>query len=176
MGDMKLSAGQKFPSTIVKKFGGGEMNLASVPAEYDWRLVVVYRGKHCPFCTEYLLELKELLAEFNATGIDVVAASADSEERVNIHTSKFEPNFTVGYDLSIEQMRALGLYITTPRSPEESDRPFSEPGMFIINEKGETQIIDISNIAFGRPELKTMLRGLKYIRQPDKNYPIRGTY
>jgi len=169
--DMKLSAGQEFPSTIVKKLGGGDLDLSAIPSEYDWRVVVVYRGKHCPFCTEYLLEVKELLAEFNEAGLDVVAVSADSEERVNI-----EPNFDVGYDLSIEQMRALGLYITTPRSPEESDRPFAEPGFFVINDKGQAQIIDISNIAFGRPELKTMLRGLKYIRQPDKNYPVRGTY
>ncbi len=176
MGDMKLTAGQIFPSTIVKKLGGGDIDLAVIPEAYDWRIVVVYRGKHCPFCTEYLLELKELLSEFNTAGIDVIAVSADSEERVQIHAPQFEPNFAVGYDLNIDQMRALGLYISAPRSPQESDRPFAEPGFFVINEKGETQIIDISNIAFGRPELKTMLRGLKYIREPGKNYPVRGTY
>jgi len=174
--DMKLSAGQEFPSTIVKKLGGGDFDLSAIPSEYNWRVVVVYRGKHCPFCTEYLLEVKELLAEFNEAGLDVVAVSADSEERVNIHMPKIEPKFDVGYDLSIEQMRTLGLYITTPRMPEESDREFAEPGFFVINDKRQAQIIDVSNIAFGRPELKTMLRGLNYIRQPDKNYPIRGTY
>jgi len=176
LSDMKLSAGQEFPVTVVKKLGGGQLDLSVIPDDYDWQIVVVYRGKHCPFCTEYLLELKELLAGFNQAGINVIAVSADSEERVNIHAPKIEPTFDVGYDLSIEQMRALGLYITTPRMPEESDRPFSEPGFFVINDKGQAQIIDISNIAFGRPELKTMLRGLNYIRQPDKNYPIRGTY
>jgi len=87
-----------------------------------------------------------------------------------------DPNFDVGYDLTIEQMRELGLYITTPRSEKESDRPFAEPGFFIINDKKQAQIIDISNIAFGRPELKTMLRGLRHIRAPGNNYPIRGTY
>jgi len=137
---------------------------------------VVYRGKHCPICTEYLVQLNELLEDFNAVGVDVVALSADSEDRVKMQIPELSLKFQVGYDLSIEQMRALGLYITTPRSEAESNRPFAEPGLFIINEKKQTQIIDISNIAFGRPELKTLLRGLVHIRKPENNYPIRGTY
>jgi len=117
-----------------------------------------------------------MVAEFNDVGIDIVAVSADSEERAKIQIAEIQPNFDVGYNLSIPQMQELGLYITTPRSEAESDRPFAEPAFFIVNEHDQTQIVDISNIAFGRPELKTVLRGLKHIRSPGKNYPIRGTY
>jgi len=173
---MKLAAGQPFPNMIVKKFGGGEIDLSAATEPHDWRMVVVYRGKHCPFCTEYLVELRDLRDGFSEVGVDIVAVSADSEERVKIQMPEVDPNFDVGYDLTIEQMRELGLYITTPRSEKESDRPFAEPGFFIINDKKQAQIIDISNIAFGRPELKTMLRGLRHIRAPGNNYPIRGTY
>jgi len=176
MKSIKLNAGQIFPEIIVNKFGGGEINLSKIPSNFDWRMVVVYRGKHCPFCTEYLAELNELLDGFNAVGIDVVALSADSEDRVKMQIPELSLKFPIGYGLSIEQMKTLGLYITTPRSEAESDRPFAEPGFFIINEKKQTQIIDISNIAFGRPELKTMLRGLIHIRKPENNYPIRGTF
>jgi len=176
MTSMKLTAGQKFPSITVKNLSGGDLNLTARTAPYDWKMIVVYRGKHCPFCTEYLAELKEMVAEFNDVGIDIVAVSADSEERAKIQIAEIQPNFDVGYNLSIPQMQELGLYITTPRSEAESDRPFAEPAFFIVNEHDQTQIVDISNIAFGRPELKTMLRGLKHIRSPGKNYPIRGTY
>ena len=53
---------------------------------------------------------------------------------------------------------------------------FAEPGLFIINEKGQLQVIDISNGPFVRPELEVLLAGLGFIRNPDNNYPIRGTY
>jgi hypothetical protein len=48
--------------------------------------------------------------------------------------------------------------------------------LFIINDKKQAQIIDISNVPFSRPELKSMIMGLGFIRDPQNNYPIRGTY
>jgi len=176
MSTKKLAAAQVFPPIKVKKFGGGVIDLSFPPSDFDWRMVVVYRGKHCPYCTEYLLELNYLLDEYNDVGVDVVAVSADSADRVKEQIPPLNLKYDIGYDLSIEHMRALGLYITTPRSEAESNRPFAEPGLFVINEKNQAQIIDISNIAFGRPELKTMLRGLSHIRKPENNYPIRGTF
>ncbi len=74
------------------------------------------------------------------------------------------------------KVRELGLYISHPRSPEETDRPFPEPGVFIVNDKGKAQVIDLSNAPFARPELEMVLHGLEYIRDPEENYPIRGTY
>jgi len=176
MKPMKLAAGQVFPPIIVEKIGGGQIDLSIPPVSFDWRMVVIYRGKHCPFCTEYLVELNNLTKEVNGSGLDIFAMSADTEERAKMHIPSLNLKFDVGYGLNIQQMQDLGLYISTPRSEAESDRPFAEPGLFITNEKNQTLIIDISNVAFGRPELKTMLRGLKHIRKPGSNYPIRGTF
>jgi len=176
MSAMKLTAGQPFPAMTVKKIGGGEIDLSTPAAPCDWRLVIVYRGKWCPFCTEYLLELKELISEFNEAGVDVVTVSADTEEWAQEHMAKIEPNYDVGFGLTPEKMETLGLYISNPRSEVESDHPFAEPGMFVINQDGQAQIIDVSNVAFARPDLKTLLRGIKYIRTPGNNYPVRGTY
>jgi len=172
----KLSAGKPFPTTKVKMLGGGEINLGVPGKSYDWRLVIIYRGKWCPFCTEYLTELKGLVSAFNECGLDVVAVSADSEEWAQSHADDVQPNFDVGYGLTVEQMETLGVYISKPYSDAEPVTPFAEPALFVINEKGLAQIIDISNIAFARPDLATLLRGLQYIRAPDKNYPIRGTF
>ena len=65
--------------------------------------------------------------------------------------------FPVGYDLSVDQMRTLGLYISEPRSPQETDRPFPEPALFITNPEGKLQIVDVSNAPFARPELNAVI-------------------
>ena len=72
-------------------------------------------------------------------------------------------------------MKSLGLYISNPRSEAETDRPFSEPGLFVINASNQVQLIDISNAPFVRPELNAIINGLAFIRNPDNQYPIRGT-
>ncbi|TWX70622.1 AhpC/TSA family protein [Colwellia demingiae] len=176
MTNIKLTAGQIFPDITVASLEGGEIHLPTIYEGHDWRMVIVYRGQHCPLCTDYLLILKKLLPEFNAIGVDVVAVSSDSPEKANLQIGKINPNFDVGYELTTEQMKKLGLYISNPRSSEEADRPFAEPALFVINEKGEIQIIDISNAPFARPELSSILMGLKFVRNPENNYPIRGTH
>jgi hypothetical protein len=80
--------------------------------------------------------------------------------------------FPVGYDLTPEQMRELGLYVSDPRSADETDRQFAEPGVFVINGEGRTQIVDISNAPFARPELRSLLDGLIFVKA--LGYPIRG--
>lgn len=172
----KLTAGYALPNITIAKLGGGEIHLSKASKGYDWRMVVVYRGKHCPICTKYLSTLNDLLPEFNDIGVDVVAVSADSAEKAGIQLGEINPNFDVGYGLTLVQMHQLGLYISNPRSAEETDRPFAEPALLVINDKGELQIIDISNAPFARPELNSILMGLKFIRNPENNYPIRGTY
>src|SRR5216683_4256925 len=57
----------------------------------------------------------------------------------------------VGHSLTLDQMRALGLYVSKPRSAQETDRPFPEPGLLVVNSEGKVQIVDISNAPFARP-------------------------
>lgn len=164
------------PNLVAPKLGGGTEELFKPKNEHDWRMLLVYRGKHCPICTNYLVTLDSLLSQFNELGVDVMVVSADSEKQAIEHTEKLNLSFDVGYGLTIEQMKTLGLYISNPRSSQETDHPFAEPGLFVVNENNELQIIDISNAPFARPDLKSMLMGLGFIRNPDNNYPIRGTY
>ena len=78
----------------------------------------------------------------------------------------------MAYGLSIEQMKTLGLYVSTPRSDTETDRPFPEPALFVANPAGEAHIVEVSNAPFVRPELDLIVRGLK---AAGGGYPIRGT-
>lgn len=176
MSSIKLAAGELLSDMAVAKLGGGEIHLPTPPETYEWRVIVVYRGKHCPICTSYLAKLNELLPEFHEIGVDVVAISADDAEKAQFQMGKVNPHFEVGIGLSVEQMRKLGLYISNPLSATETDRPFAEPALFVVNKKGELQIVDISNAPFCRPELDSVLMGLKFILNPNNNYPVRGTH
>lgn len=175
MTSQKTTAGADFPEINVGRLGGGNLALGAPQGGHDWQMVVVYRGKHCPMCTTYLKELETLLPEFHALGVDVVAVSADPEDKASDQIALVQPSFPVGYDLSLDQMHELGLYVSDPRSPEENDRPFAEPGIFVVNADGQVQVTDISNAPFARPDLNTLLGGLRFIRNPENNYPIRGT-
>ena len=172
----RLAAGHPFPKIEVPRHGGGTLTLGQAETAGNWRMVVVYRGKHCPICTRQLTELKEKLGDFNGQGVEVVAVSADSAERAEAQLGEIAPNFPVGYDLSVAQMEELGLYISDPRSPKESDRPFAEPGLFIVNDKGQLQIADTSNAPFARPSFDALLKGIAFVRDPANDYPIRGTH
>ena len=176
MSAMKLDAGASFPKFDVAKFGGGTLNVGTPTGGHDWLLVVVYRGKHCPLCTRYLNTLNDLLPKFNELGVDVVAVSGDSEERAAIQLTDMNLDFQVGYNMTVSQMQALGLYVSDPRSEQESDRPFAEPGLFVVNAEGNIQILDISNAPFARPDLNVILGGISFVRNPENNYPVRGTH
>lgn len=166
----KLAAGAPFPAVSVPRLGGGEIAPAAMPG---WRLVVVYRGRHCPLCKIYLKALDGLLDEYAGAAVSVVALSGDPEDKAAADVAEHAWRFPVGYGMSVPQMRELGLYVSEPRSAQETDRPFPEPGLFLVNPDGRLQIVDISNAPFARPDLGGILRGVKLIQE--RSYPIRGT-
>lgn len=169
MSSNKMTAGEKFPALIWKSVSGNQVAPA---AGSGWRLLVVYRGRHCPLCKNYLNLLNEMVDEFRAANVAVMTVSADTREKAEMDVVEFGWKFPVGYDLSPDEMRQLGVYISNPRSPQETDRPFAEPALFVINPDGDAQIIDISNAPFARPDLKLLLKGLNLVMS--RNYPIRG--
>ena len=169
-----LTAGTLFPKTDVPRLGGGTLTLGAPQGGHDWQLVVIYRGLHCPLCKKYLTELEALAPQFHSQGVDVVVASGDPEEKAQAMAEEFIPNVPMGYGMTVAQMQALGLYVSDPRSPQETDRPFPEPGLFVINGDGAIQMVDVSNAPFLRPDLEKVLSGITFIRAND--YPIRGTH
>lgn len=170
MQSAKMMAGATFPAMSWSSVGGGVIDPA---ADKGWRALIVYRGKHCPLCKTYLNTLNQLLPEFEAVGVSVYALSADTQAKALADVEQYGWKFPVGYDLTSDQMWQLGLYVSNPRSPEETERPFAEPGLFVVNPSGQTQIIDISNAPFVRPDLTRLVTALNYLTAND--YPIRGT-
>lgn len=169
-----LEAGSIFPKMDVAELDGGTLTLGVPRHGHEWQLVVVYRGLHCPICKRYLAQLDEMVDEFAQLGVDVVAVSGDGEAKAQAMKEEKELSLAIGYGLSVPQMQTLGLYISDPRGPQETDQPFPEPGMFVVNHDGAIQILDISNAPFARPDLKSLLGGLNFVRT--NGYPIRGTH
>ena len=170
MATTKITAGATFPKVAWPTTTGGKLDVAGTPG---WRLLAVYRGKHCPLCKKYFKTLDGMVEDFKAAGVAVSAVSADPKEKADADVAEFGWRFPVGYGMTPDQMRALGLYISEPRSAQETDRPFAEPGLFVVNPEGNVQIVEISNAPFARPDLAGILHGIKVIQE--RNYPVRGT-
>lgn len=166
----KPAAGAPFPALSFETVDHGRVDFAALDG---WRMLVVYRGKHCPLCVKYLDTLESLLDDYREAGVAVYAISGDPEERARAQVKERGWRFPVGYGLPVEDMRRLGLYVSEPRSPQETDRPFPEPGLFVVNPDGRQQIVDVSNAPFARPDLAGVLAGIRFVQAND--YPIRGT-
>ncbi|WP_338363817.1 peroxiredoxin-like family protein [uncultured Pseudoalteromonas sp.] len=174
MSNVNLQPASVMQPLVVSSLDKGGVNLVDRVSDKPWKMIVVYRGQHCPKCTEQLNELATMHDDFASAGVEVVAVSGDSEEQLKKHLEKIDVNFPLYYNLTIEQMTDLGLYISEPRSDAETDHPFAEPCIIVLNEDNQVQMLDKSNSPFVRPSLKQLLGGIKFSREND--YPIRGTF
>ncbi|EIE18663.1 hypothetical protein COCSUDRAFT_45149 [Coccomyxa subellipsoidea C-169] len=158
---------------------GGKLEIGAPTGK--WQMIVVYRGKHCPVSKNYLASLQQIIYELDELGVEVVAVSGDGRERAEAFlealkatTETKEVTFKIAYGLPLDEMLAWGLFVSEPRNPRETDQPFPEPALFLLNPDGEVIIIDYSNSPFARPDLRILVEGIRYIQEND--YPVRGTY
>ena len=135
-----LHPGQPMPELDIASVQGAPIKTGG---KGRWQLLVVYRGKHCPLCKLYLSTLEAMKTEFAQLNVDVLIASADPKEKADTLVAELKLTMPVGYDLGMEQMRGLGLYISNPRDASETDRPFAEPGLFVTNPDGLLQAVEI---------------------------------
>lgn len=170
-GSYKVRAGDMMPQFTLPAVGGGEVKIGGVNERC--RLVNVYRGLHCPMCIDYFQSLEAHRPEFEAIEIDMVGMSNDPLNRAAEFVSKTGVTFPIAYNMTLDQMRQLGLYISAPKMRPETDQIFAEPAMFLVNRAGQIQSVDISNAPWSRPEIGALLRGLTHMQEVD--YPIRGT-
>lgn len=137
-----------------------------------WTMLVVYRGRHCPRCKRYLNKLNDMLSSWTDV-MDVFVISADTKEKALADREEFGWNFELGYGLTVDRMRELGLYVSEPLSEAETTDLFSEPGTFAIRPDGSLMLVDISNGPAARPDLDELLDGMKF--NIDNDRPVRGT-
>lgn len=166
----KPPAGDQMPVIEMPLVKGGTVTIGSTRDKH--MLFVVYRGKHCPRCKRYLNGLEERLSAWQDAGLDVVVTSADPLEKAQADLAEFGWTFDLAYGLSEDQMREIGVYITDPLSPDETDRRFAEPAVYCLRPDGVIQIVSLSNGPAARPDLDELLDGMKF--NIAKNRPARG--
>jgi hypothetical protein len=126
MAPQKLQAGSDMPKITLPKVGGGEV---STEAGDRWKMVVVYRGKHCPICKTYLKTLDGLLDDFNKIDTDVIAISGDPQDKAESEVKEENWRFDTGYDPGARpDARPRPLHLRAPfargnRSPVPRARP-----------------------------------------------------
>lgn len=171
MSTPKPVPGEKLAPMQFPKLGGGVLEIGGT--RENWTLFVVYRGKHCPRCKAYLNTLDAMAADWADAGIDIAVVSADPEEKAKIDLEEFGWGFPLGYGMNEDQMHQLGLYVSDPLSPDETDRRFAEPGVFVLWPDGTQFLISISNGPSARPDLAQLLDGMIFSQR--MNRPPRGT-
>lgn len=167
---VKPAAGAPLPAFSVNTPDGQTLNLGGKTD--GWQLLVVYRGKHCGRCKPYLSQIESMQERWNKAGFDVVAISADTAEKAAADIAQYGWSFPVGCGLEESTMHALGLYISDPLTPDETDRRFAEPAVFCLRPGGDVQIAAISNGPSARPDLEQLLDGMIFTIENDK--PARG--
>ncbi len=160
------------PALDLPLVGGGRFDLsAATPSLFT--LVVFYRGLHCPQCRKQLTEYDGRLGELAEVGIDtVVAVSGDGRERAEKTVADWGlGSLPVAHDLSVEQMRAWGLYVSAGVKDPEPEL-FSEPALYLVRPDGEVYSAHVQSTPFARPHLDQLLSAARFIA--DDDYPARG--
>lgn len=73
--------------------------------------------------------------------MSVATVSADSETQTRITADA-------------ATMESLGLYVSEPRSAQETDHRFPEPVLFVVNPEGELHLVDVANAPFAIPQTR----------------------
>ncbi len=170
MSHEKPRVGEPLQHMTLPLVGGGNVEIGA-PRE-RWTMLFVYRGTHCPRCKRFLNKLNAALDAWSET-LDVVVASADAEAAALADKAEHGWRFDLCHSLEESQMRALGLYVSDPLTPDETDHRFAEPGAFGIRPDGSLMLVDISNGPAARPDLEELLDGMQFNIANDR--PVRGT-
>lgn len=140
--------------------------------KHDWRMIVVYRGLHCPVCKKQLSALAPMLTDFADAGVAVVAASMDTKERAQKAFDDWQlGSLPIAYEISEDMAKSFGLYLSDSIKDDEPKR-FTEPAILLF--KGNTFHAGwIQTLPFARPQFQDVLSGIKY--SDENGYPARGT-
>jgi len=160
------------PELSLPRIGADPFTLSQSTPE-RMTMLVFYRGIHCPICKQWLGDLESKMPDFRERGVDVLAASMDSAERAEkAYAGWGIADVPLGYDMTEDQARSFGLYISSKREGSDEPDRFSEPGLFLIRPDRTLYAASIQSMPFTRPDFGDLVGALDFIH--DKDYPPRG--
>lgn len=124
-----LQAGQNAPQFIVR-------TVDNEPFVFDPRklerpvVLITFRGGWCPFCNMHLSELKDIVADIDAQGVDVLFLSGDRPELLYQSLSRETQEDIAGLDYTIlsdaDAQAAIALGIAFKSSQRTIDRRYEK--------------------------------------------------
>jgi len=168
----RLLPARTVPDFTVPMTDGGKFQLSQRLGD-NFTLLLFYRGLHCPICKMQLRDLQNRLRDFAKRGITVVAISMDSKQRAQQAAEEWRlEDLMIGYGLSENLARDLGLYISSGRPGNDEPRVFSEPALLLVKPDQTLYFASIQSMPFTRPSLDQLLQGIDHAIE--SGYPARG--
>lgn len=169
---------KKTPDLTLPTLDHGEFSLSRESPELG-TLICFYRGLHCPICAGYLTELDRRVPDFAERGVNVIAASSDTEERARAMADKIgASNLRFAYGLPLSEARDWGLYISTSRGKSslgiEEPVLFSEPAVYLISPDQSLYFGVVQTMPFVRPHFSEFVSAIDFVVK--NSYPARGEY
>ncbi|AUH35301.1 peroxiredoxin-like family protein [Paracoccus tegillarcae] len=169
---------QKTPALALPTVANGAFDLATETSQRG-TVVCFYRGLHCPICATYLTELERQTPKFAERGFGTIAISTDGADRAAAMAEKIKASqLRIAYDLSLQQAREWGLYLSAGRGKTsigiEEPELFSEPGVFILREDQTLYYGSVQTMPFVRPHFADFMGALDFTTAND--YPARGEF
>lgn len=163
--------GQPFPAVDLPRVGGGRVDNAIFSA-FETTVLNVYRGLHCPRCRAQLGDLTRRQEDFAVAGAQVVSISTDPADRAEQAVRDWAlGDMPVGYDLTIDAARGLGLFIS--RTIREAEPAlFAEAAIFLVQRDGVLWGSSVNTFPFLRPTAVQLLDAIE--TRAARNYPPRG--
>jgi len=103
-----LLVGSQVPEAQVRTVDGAAVGLRETIGDRP-AVLVFYRGGWCPFCTRDLQELRHTVEPLRQLGVQLIAISGDSSERLRSTMDDTEVPFTLLADFELEASKAFGL-------------------------------------------------------------------
>lgn len=171
----KIIPGQKMPDFQVDLPDGTKWRLYD-HAPKTMLLLDFYRGFHCPRCRNRIETINDSLDDFEKAGLDVIAISADSDERSAMTQAEWKcDRITLGHNLSLEDASKLGLYLSSTIDIRPLEQKiFCEPSVMVVRSDLTLYGAIIQTFPFARPSIEELISIPEFAIT--NGYPPRGDY
>ena len=167
-----LKVGEKLPKAQLKDVEA-KLSTLSELTEGKASALILYRGGWCPYCNIHLKKLKEIEAALKGMGIQLIAISPDTPEKLGETRTEQELAYAVYSDFKMDVAKQLG--VAYKMAPDKAERyaqggielveqSLPVPSVFLVDEDGIIRFVHVDANYKKRLENDELLKAAKAIR------------